>query len=103
MGIVSPVTGYMEKQPSEAVVVGVDWTDRLAEDENLLTVSAAATNVTDGVPAPEIIDDPFIVGKTTVVRVKNGQDKKVYKVTLNTSTNRGAIYEADILVYVVDV
>jgi len=101
-GLVEPVTGYLEKQPSEVVSVGVDWTDRLAEGEVLVSVTGSAVNIKTGESAPQVLDSMFITGNVSAVRLKNGTAGNTYKITLVVSTSLGAVYEADINMYVVN-
>ena len=90
------------KQPSEETTRAVDFVN-IAEILNGETIASAIVEVTDsGFAIPEMLVSSTIEGTKVMFRVRGGEDRKTYKITVLITTSAGHVREADIMMIIKD-
>lgn len=91
------------KQPSEETTRAVDFVN-IAEILNGETVVSASVEVTDSnVLVPDMLVSSTVAGTKVMFRVKGGEDRTTYKITVLITTSAGHKREANIMMVVTEV
>ena len=90
------------KQSSEIFPIAIDYDDVLADSETISkqTVTAMIHKGTGEDVTSSVISSPIITGRTVVVKVKNGTNGLIYKITVVIETSANNVYEEDVLMKV---
>lgn len=98
------------KQPSEIERIGVDFSDRLASGESVVSATYKIIDLSDNsdvtatmkVTGSEQIsdEDGDTVNESTSIEVQAGTDGKDYKLTIKATTNQGHVLEEDRTIFV---
>lgn len=90
------------KQPAEETTRAVDFSGA-AEIQGGETITSATVTVTlNGTSVPAMLVSSVIDGNLVKFRVKGGNDRQDYKVTVQATTSAAHIREADIVMNVRD-
>ena len=83
------------KQTSETYPVEVDFSDVLATGE-IIYMHTVDAYVGDADATADVIDSSTIDGSSIMVQVKDGTDRRRYKITVEITTSDANVFEEDI-------
>lgn len=84
-----------EKQTDEVFDISIDFSDVLATAETITTKEVIAyLGSTD--KTIDVITSSAISGKTIVIKVKNGKNKRSYQIIVKIETSENNVFEENI-------
>ena len=91
-----------DKQPTEAYVIGIDWTGKLPPGASLFTCAVTATRY------PDLVTDTTVISNTiatvqndqTLIQVKDGLHGCDYRVTFDAQLSNGDHLQEDVMMRV---
>lgn len=90
-----------EKQSSEEFTISIDFTNNLADSEDIASIDVKAyfntTDVTSTVIKSTTFDDDIVF-----IKVENGINKRNYKITAIITTTDSNVFEHDVIMKVVE-
>ena len=90
------------KQPSEEYSISVDFSEILKVDETItketVTASLGSEDKTTDIIASSTISD-----KKIIIKIKDGEHRNTYKLTIVIETSGSNIFEEDILMRVIEI
>jgi hypothetical protein len=94
----------LEKQPAEKLTIGIDFANDLGDGETISSADVSAIDLSDGSDAGSIILDGTenISGSVVTQKIKAGDDGHRYKITFKATTSDPHIFEADVIMSVIE-
>lgn len=92
LAITSVVDDSFTKQPGDAFLFDVDFTNRLSSSETVSSATAAATKEADGTAA-SVVGTPFVITPKVAVPVLSGTDGETYLLAVKGTTSLGYVHE----------
>jgi len=92
------------KQPSEREYLQIDFSPRLGDNEEIVTIEQCVCyDSNDNDVTNDIIEDPIHDETSVKFWFKNGTSGSRYNLTVRVLTNRGAVLEEDLLLIVEEI
>ena len=86
------------KQPNEREYISIDFTDRLTTGDSISSILLCKCYYCSADVTSSMVENPGIsdVGKTVTMWIKDGEDGKLYNLTVRVNTVMNFIIEADL-------